>query len=559
VTPGATDRQRRSAVTDERIRMVTSAPPPHRPSLDDRCLQATSRSGRRAGAALVSETVAVRLPSLAASDFYGYYRPSECGLRIWLREKGVEEAPPSPYSEVLMRLGREHEERHLARFPNAIDLSDGSLEGRAERTLQAITDGERVIYQGVFRTVAELEGREVELVGIPDFMLPARRGYAIRDSKLARRIGNGSHPEIELQLQAYGLLYERVVGEPPVALQIHNGIGAIVDVPYDGGSTALEVLEEILRLRLSEEEPTETVGWSKCSGCGFFERCWPAAVERHSVGLLPWVDRGLVAELESMGVRSYDELLERFDAERLAELERPWGKRRQAVGPQAERVLTSARALATGEPIVLKPPAIPEHPSYVMFDLEGLPPQLDELEKIYLWGLQVFGERPGPYRAATARFGPAGDHKGWELFLREAEGIFAEHGDIPFVHWASYERTKVDLYVGRYGDHDGIAARVRRNLLDLLPITYESMALPTSSYSLKQVEQITGFERRLTDAGGDWSMARYIEATETNDARLRASIMDEILDYNREDLEATWAVMEWLRSDPIGSGSGLGN
>ncbi len=42
-------------------------------------------------------------------------------------------------------------------------------------------------------------------------------------------------------------------------------------------------------------------------------------------------------------------------------------------------------------------------------------------------------------------------------------------------------------------------------------------------------------------------MARYIEATETDDEELRASIMDQILAYNREDLEATWAVMEWLR------------
>jgi predicted RecB family nuclease len=42
-------------------------------------------------------------------------------------------------------------------------------------------------------------------------------------------------------------------------------------------------------------------------------------------------------------------------------------------------------------------------------------------------------------------------------------------------------------------------------------------------------------------------MARYIEATETADERLRAPVMDEILAYNREDLEATWAVLGWLR------------
>jgi hypothetical protein len=42
---------------------------------------------------------------LVASDFWGYYRPSECGLRVWLRAQGIEEAPPGPFAELLMRLG----------------------------------------------------------------------------------------------------------------------------------------------------------------------------------------------------------------------------------------------------------------------------------------------------------------------------------------------------------------------------------------------------------------------------------------------------------------------
>jgi predicted RecB family nuclease len=483
---------------------------------------------------------------LLATDFFGLYRPSTCGLRVWLKEKGVPEAPPSPYTEVLMRLGREHERRHLSLFPQALDLSAGTLEERAERTREALVAGERVIYQGVLRAETTLAGTDVEVVGVPDFMLPARRGYAIRDSKLARRVGGGAHPEIGLQLQAYGWLYEQTYGEPPVALHVHNGIGEILDVPYEGGSEALEVLEEILRIRLAEEEPREPVGWSKCSGCGYFQRCWPAAVERQSVGLVYGVDLGLTAELEAQGVDDYDALLDRFDEEGLAEVERRWGGKRTKVGDRAARILASARALAAGEPIVLRPPAIPEHPSYVMFDLEGLPPQLDELEKVYLWGMQVLGEHPGRFRAALAAFGQAGDREGWEAFLAEAEAILAQHGDIPFVHWASYERAKIDLYLGRYGDRDGIAARVKENLLDLLPITYESVALPTSSYGLKQIERFAGFERQLTGAGGEWSMARYIEAAETSEERVRAEIMDQLLAYNQEDLEATWAVLRWL-------------
>ena len=109
-----------------------------------------------------------------------------------------------------------------------------------------------------------------------------------------------------------------------------------------------------------------------------------------------------------------------------------------------------------------------------MFDLEGLPPQLDETDKIYLWGTQVFGKDTGEFLPAVASFGVDGDQGGWVAFLANASGIFDKYGDLPFVHWHHYERTKLDAYVKRYGDPDGIAARVRANLLDLLPITRDA-------------------------------------------------------------------------------------
>ena len=129
---------------------------------------------------------------LVATDFFSLLRPSRCERRVWLREQGVEEGPPGPYVEVLMRLGAEHERRHLARFPNAVDLGEGSIAERVERTLSAVEAHEQTIYQGALRSETELCGRRVEIVGVPDFLLLARSGYAIRDSKLARRIREDS-------------------------------------------------------------------------------------------------------------------------------------------------------------------------------------------------------------------------------------------------------------------------------------------------------------------------------------------------------------------------------
>ena len=274
---------------------------------------------------------------------------------------------------------------------------------------------------------------------------------------------------------------------------------------------------------------------------------WPRGNARWA-WCLAWTLHSRARVLHTRGIETIDQLQEQFDRESLAELERPWGKKRMRVGEAVSRqILAGVQALVEGRPIILAEPAIPEHPSYVMFDLEGLPPRLDELEKIYLWGLQVFGEDPGPFCAATAGFAPHGDREGWEAFLAEAKSILERYGDIPFVHWATYERTKLDLYLSRYGDRAGVGERVKRNLLDLFPITQDAVALPVPSYGLKQAERIAGFKRTLDEYRGDWSIARYIEATETHSAQLRADIMDEILAYNREDLEATWAVLRWLQ------------
>jgi predicted RecB family nuclease len=127
------------------------------------------------------------------------------------------------------------------------------------------------------------------------------------------------------------------------------------------------------------------------------------------------------------------------------------------------------------------------------------------------------------------------------------------YGNIPFVHWSHYERTKIKLYVDRHGDPDGIAAAVLANLFDLLPATQDSVMLPLPSYSLKVVEEYVGFKRTQDKYGGAWSMAQYIEATETEDEATRQKLMNDILKYNEEDLAATWAVLSWVKE--FGSGN----
>lgn len=483
---------------------------------------------------------------VSATDAYRVYRPSNCELRLYLHHHGIEAAGPGPFEEVIRSLGERHERRHLATFPDVLDLRTGTTRQRHDATLEAIRQHAPVLYQSLFWVTARLGERECEIVGSPDLLLLQENGtYVIRDVKIARRINH--HPEIIWQLRIYGWLYERAVGKPAARLEIYNGAGEIVAVEPVASNELECELSRYVQVIEATEAPFAPVGWTKCGNCGYHERCWTAAEDAHDVALVPKVDQGLVFALRETGVVTYEDLLARFNENELAALRRGHGKRTSKVGKAAATILRSAEALAYGRAIVIQSPVIPRSPNYAMFDLEGLPPQLDELEKIYLWGIQVYGAAPSEYLGATAAFDPDGDRDGWASFLSNARWVLQHFGDIPFVHWHHYERMKLDLYVQRYGDRDGIASRVRANLFDLLPATQKAVALPLSSYSLKAVERYIGFGRSQTEYGGDWAMARYIEAIETSDEKLQQKLLSDIMTYNREDLAATWAVLCWLR------------
>lgn len=484
---------------------------------------------------------------LTASEICTYLCPSKCPLRIVLRAEGVPEADPGPYQQLLRELGQRHEQDYMAKLPSVLDLSHLPQDQKVLRTKQAVAQHAPAIHQGVLSAKARIAGSPCTVVGIPDFLiLDSSQRYRIGHCAIARDIDQ--HPEIRLQLGLYGWLYEQVFRQRPASLEVYSGTGTVLPVDYDGGQEVLSLLEEIVRLKQCNTRPYCPVGWSKCSGCGFEEPCWRQAAAQDDVAIVAGIDQGLALALHDRGVTTVEQLLAQFDPASLSQVQRPWGTSLRRVGQNAGRILQMAQALASRQEILLRMPAIPKHPNYVMFDLEGLPPQMDELERIYLWGLQVFGQEPGPYLPALAGFGDSGDRDGWLTFLKNACGIFEQHGDIPFVHWHHYERTRLDMYVQRHGDHDGIAARVRRNLLDLLPITQKAVALPLPSYSLKVVERYIGFARSQEECGGDWAIARYIQACETQDDSLRRQIMGQILKYNEEDLAATWAVLQWLSS-----------
>jgi len=89
-----------------------------------------------------------------------------------------------------------------------------------------------------------------------------------------------------------------------------------------------------------------------------------------------------------------------------------------------------------------------------------------------------------------------------------------------------------------------------KRLLDLHLIVDNCICLPVPSMSLKVLEEYVGFQREVKGTG-DWAIAQYMMAIETGDSLLARELVESVLKYNEEDLDATWAVYRWLRDDVL--------
>ena len=483
-----------------------------------------------------------------ATDVYDYYKPSECARRVALKARGEpQQETDTPFLELLRNLGDRHEKAHLATLPGVVVLETKDPSERERLTLQAIRDGAASVYQPRFRHVVDIDGEPLELVGEPDFLLrdPERGQYRIRDSKLARNIDSKRHRGIPLQLQIYGLLYERVVGTAPVALEVHTGRGDIVPIDYVGAEAVLAELRRHRAFRVGDPADYEPVGLSKCSGCGYEDRCGDEARASRDVSLLPAVDQKKARAFHARGITSIDQIPPAIDGADHRDMF--WqGKKNPRVTDTAARLRRFAEAFLAGKPVVIETPDLPDPARCLFLDLEGLPPYLDELEKIYLWGIKDYRGDVPRFLPALADFGPQGDRAGWERFLAIAAGLLSATPDLKFIHWGSYEKTAIERYRNLHGGGE-VADRVLANLVDLLSVTRASIVLPVPSYGLKTVEKLAGYQRKLADYQGSLAMARYIEACETDDGAARDGIVNEILAYNEEDLDATNSVLIWMR------------
>ncbi|SFL38323.1 TM0106 family RecB-like putative nuclease [Geodermatophilus ruber] len=439
-------------------------------------------------------------------------------------------------------LGLAHELRYLESLEEQ-GLTTVRLQGRRSEaaTVEAMRAGVDVIHQATL-----FDGT---WGGQADFLLridePSDLGdwsYEVADAKLARRI---KVPAL-LQMATYADRLATLQGRTPERISVVTGDGEtrpwrLVDVAAYA-RRARTRLEQFV----DDVPSTGPVPIAHCDQCTWQARCADELRTGDDLSLVAGMRRDQRAALLDAGVATLEQLaaaddetlkatgISRGTRERLRDQAREQLRGRRAGEP--------TRTLLAPQPAqgLLRLPA--PSPGDLYLDFEGDPLAGDGEGLEYLAGL---GDREGRFTALWAHDAAEERRMVEDLIDRIVEAWRADPG-MHVYHYAAYEVSALKRLTGRYGVREAELDQLLRaeRFVDLYPVVRQSMRISKESYSIKKVEAFYGREHTGDVADAMSSVVEYEQWLADRDpARLQA-----IHDYNRDDVDSTRELHDWLET-----------
>ncbi|WP_259312514.1 TM0106 family RecB-like putative nuclease [Capillimicrobium parvum] len=489
-----------------------------------------------------------RLSPSALNRFLGCEHRTYLDILEGRGELDAERRPPR--MDLLLERGRRHEQYVLDGLReercDVVSLEDDRATAveRAERTIEAMRAGRRVIYQGCFTG----DG----WVGYPDFLIrveePSDLGgwsYEVHDAKFGRHAA----PRHVFQLLFYCDALERLQGRRPAQMHL---------ILRDDERRALrpgdfeaygQVIAERFAARYDELSggalPAYPYPVRDCEYCHWWHVCEERRRGDDHISLVAglWREQGL--KLERAGVSSASALAA---LDRGTVIERLPQTTLSTLRAQADLQVRSRRL---DRPLyeLLEPEhgrglhRLPEpSPGDVYFDFEGDRYWGDEgLE--YLFGTVCSDDGEWRYRPIWA-LSRAEEKRAFEMWVDWITERLERHPDLHVFHYNSYEPVALKAMMVRHAtrEHE-VDELLRRNVfVDLYGITRQAVRAGIESYSLKSLEAVIGFERAADLRDGLGSMRRWQDFQDDGSR----DHLDEIAAYNRDDCHSTRALNEWL-------------
>lgn len=448
-----------------------------------------------------------------------FYKYLKCPAWIW-REAEAGEDIREPLLQKLQDEGLlEEKERELLKNRPFVEVNLDDMDEASVKTIEYMKQGKETIYKGTL-----MHGH---WVGRPD-LLERVEGesnlggwyYVAVDIKRSHHLKD----EYKFQGAFYAELLARIQGVKPVQGYVMHVNGAVDSYAHDEFESEYDLtLESIERILNGEREPHFLT--SQCKQSPWFFECHRDTQACDNLSVLNRIWRSEAHALENAGI---DTLSKLADA--------PVDALKKVPGLTMDRLYLlqqQAIAIADHKVVRLGDVDLPaEDGVALVIDIESDP--LRDVD--YLFGVLVASKESQTYHPFVAK-DPKEEESNWLAFVN----FLKEYAGATIYHYGWYEIDVFRRLSERYGAPDEVKRMFEEQMIDVLTRMREKVIFPTPFYSLKDIAKHLGFKWRSDDASGVNSVLWYQDWMQTKDE----SILKKIVEYNEDDVLATWFVRNW--------------
>jgi uncharacterized protein len=475
-----------------------------------------------------------------------------------------------PLLDLLVERGNLHERGYLdhltaAGFAPVIIEGVGRSDAAVAQTLDAMKAGAAVIAQGALES-GNWSGRADVLKRVEKASRLGPWSYEVVDTKLARETKGNTILQLSLYSALLAVMQELT---PEFAYVVAPGEN-FVPQPYrvaDYAAYYRRVRSDLERAVGQAASGAYPDPKPHCDICRWRMRCDSRRHHDDHLSLVAGIAKGQIGELAKQGVTTMAKLADlavplQWRPERGAaqSYERVREQARiQVRGRQQGRVIFEPLAVSPGLGLTrLPPPSAGD----IFFDFEGDPFVADGgLE--FLFGYAIGDTAHAPEYTAHWALSRTEEKSAFESFVDFVIRRLERHPDLHIYHFSPYEPAALKRLMGRYATREDEIDRLLRSeiFVDLYAVVRHAIRASVESYSIKKLEPLYGFERRVALGDVGVTLAKVQASLELGDLGNITEADKTIVEvYNRDDCVSTWRLRDWLediRFDLIQRGAAI--
>ena len=454
----------------------------------------------------------------SVSDLVNFYR---CPRLLFLNTYGdkSQQQAPSDFLKKLWRVGRNYETKVVDFFEyEKPKYKVGDHAKGFEETLKLMKAGVETIYQGVLKND--------ELIGIPDFLIKAKgislfgeHYYYPVDVKGA----STSRERYLFQLACYSYLLGDIQGFTP----LYGGLLLLdMDLQIKYLFTLMKqvifAIDQSKKIVSNPDIVPELFIDSNCQMCQWQSYCLPEANKTEDLSLVPGINKKIKEMLEEINIKNYTELgnCSIDDISQIEDLNSEKGK----------NIILQAKALKENKIFLKTQPKLSKDNKCIYMDFESdmiFDEKGTEMIRVdYLIGFLISEDRKKEEYSYLLL-------EDEEKLLNDFIFFLNKYLNYNFYHYGHYEQTIFDKKW---------TSLPKVSLINIEKIVKDSVIMPVTSYSLKNIAKALGFKWRNKQANAMQSMCWYSNYLETKDR----NYLNLSIEYNHDDCLALYFVTNWL-------------